>query len=94
MADLRSASVGNMEAERLLSDRLLSAGYFDAHADRYPRRFALSAVRVVEVDNDFPRLTPGRVPSGILKARYEIDLDRVPGEDVSVAGALKRLGVL
>ena len=82
------------EAERLLSERLLAAGYFDAHADRYPRRFALAGIRVVEVGHDFPRLTSGTVPAGIMRAMYEIDLDKAPGDNVGAEGALKKLGVI
>ncbi len=94
VGQLRTAVHGDKEAERLLSDRLLAAGYFAAHADRYTRGFAVTGTRVVEVDDAFPRLTHGRVPGGILRARYEIDLDRAQGTDVGTEGALKRTGVI
>ena len=74
--------------------RLLAAGYFDAHADRYPRRFALAGTRVVEVDDRFHRLTSGTVPAGIMMAMYEIDLDKVPVDNVGAEGALKKLGAI
>ena len=90
----RLAIKGEAEAERLLSERLLAAGYFDAHADRYPRRFALAGTRVVEVDDRFPRLTSGTVPAGIMMAMYEIDLDKVPVDNVGAEGALKKLGAI
>jgi hypothetical protein len=38
---------GDAESERLLAERLLAAGYIDAHAERYPRRFALASTRLV-----------------------------------------------
>src|SRR5690606_27442312 len=79
---------GDAEAERLLAERLLAAGYIDAHADRYPRRFEQAGKRVVEVASDFPRMTAGTVPAGILSAMYEIDLDKAAGDDVGVDGAL------
>lgn len=82
------------EAERLLSERLLAAGYFDAHADRYPRRFALVGIRVVEVCDDFPRLTSGTAPAGIMRAMYEIDLDKVQTEDVGIEEALRKMGAI
>lgn len=91
---VRIAIKGDAEAERLLSERLLAAGYFDAHADRYPRRFAPAGIRVVEVGEGFPRLTSGTAPAGIMKAMYEIDLDKAPGDDVGVEGALKKLGAI
>lgn len=83
-----------LAAASLLADRLLAAGYPEAHADRYSRRFALEEMRVVEVIDGFPRLTPGSVPAGVRKAIYEIDLDRAPGADEGVIGALRKLGAL
>lgn len=93
VASLRLAASEDAEAERLFSERILAAGYFNIHADRYTRRFVLVGMRVVEVGDGFPRLTRGNVPAGVHKAFYEIDLDKSPGEDVGVAGALKKLGV-
>ena len=91
---LRDVVRGDEEAERVLSERLVAAGYFDAHASRYSRRFVHAASRVVEVGSGFPRLTLARVPTGISKASYEIDLDRAPGPNVGMDEALKRLGAL
>lgn len=85
---------GDAEAGSLLSERLLAAGYFDVHADRYARRFDFSGLRVIEVDEGFPRLTSGNVPVGVRRAMYEIDIDKVPGENVGTARALKKLGAI
>lgn len=86
--------VDDTEAVRLLSERLLAAGYYDAHTDRYTRRFVLAGIRVVEVNAGFPRLTPGSTPAGIMKAMYEIDFDKVPDNTVGVEEALKKLGAI
>lgn len=91
---IRDAAIGDAEATRLLSERLIAAGYFDAHADRYVRRFTLAETRIIEVKDGFPRLTPPAVPLGVTRAAYEIDLDRAAGESVSTADALKRLGAI
>ncbi|KGM39023.1 hypothetical protein JY96_00680 [Aquabacterium sp. NJ1] len=91
---MRQAIKGELEAERVFTERLLVAGYIDSHADRYPRRFEHAGMRVVEVTNDFPRLTSGKVPAGIMRATYDIDLDKVPGENVGTEGALKELGAI
>ena len=91
---MRLTIKGAAESERLLTERLLAAGYIDSHADRYPRRFEQAGTRVVEVANDFPRLTSGKVPAGIMRAMYEIDLDKAPGENVGAEGALKKLGAI
>ena len=82
------------EAMRLLSERLLAAGYFDAHVDRYTRRFERSVARVTKVGKDFPKLVFGNVPIGIMKAMYEIDLDKTPGENIGIIAALKILGAI
>jgi len=94
VAEMRDVAAGETEAVRLLSERLIAAGYFDAHADRYIRRFTLVEARVVEVRDSFPRLTPGSVPLGIMKASYEIDLDKAGGPSVPAADALKKLGAI
>lgn len=91
---MRQAIKGDGEAERLLSERLLAAGYIDSHADRYQRKFELAGTRVVEVAGNFPRMTAGSVPVGIMKAMYEIDLDKAPGDNVGAKGALKKLGAI
>lgn len=92
--DVRTELRGNHEMESILSNRLLAAGYHETHANRYPRRFLVETVRVVEVKEGFPRLVPGNIPMGIRRGIYEIDLDKAPGTDVGVIGALKKLGAI
>lgn len=92
--EMRDVSAGDAEAVRLLSERLIAAGYFDVHAERYTRRFTPVETRVFEVMDNFPRLTPGSVPSGVVKAAYEIDLDKAAGSSITVVDALKILGAL
>jgi hypothetical protein len=82
------------EAARLLSERLIAAGYVEAHAGRYIRRFILADIRVAAVKNGFPRLTPGGVPFGVTRAAYEIDLDKASGDNIAIADALKKLGAI
>lgn len=94
VGEMRLTIKGDAESERLLTERLLAAGYIDAHVDRYPRRFEQAEIRIVEVTNAFPRLTLGNVPAGIMRAMYEIDLDKVPGENVGADGALRKLGAI
>jgi hypothetical protein len=91
---MRVAVKGDAEAQRLLSERLLAAGYIDSHSDRYPRKFEQAGTRVVEVAGNFPRMTSGTVPAGIMRAMYEIDLDKAPGDNVGVEGALKKMGAI
>jgi hypothetical protein len=90
VAEMRDVAAGDAEAMRLLSERLIAAGYFDGHADRYTRRYRLAETRVVEVKDDFPRLTPGSVPLGVTKATYEIDLDKLVGPILPIDDVLKK----
>lgn len=85
---------GNAEAQRLFAERLLNAGFFDVHVDRYVRRFSILDMRVVEVGDGFPRLIHGTVPNGIRTAKYEIDFDSATGGSMGSEAALKILGVL
>ncbi len=94
VAEMRDIAAGDAEAVRLLSERLIAAGYFDAHADRYIRRFTVADTRVVEVTDGFPRLTLGSVPLGVTKAIYEIDLDKVAWPSILAVDALKELGAI
>ena len=94
VAEMHDVIAGEAEAVRLLSERLIAAGYFDAHADRYSRRLSLHDIRIIEVTEFFPRLTPGNLPLGITKATYEIDLDKAPGSSISAADAMKKFGVI
>lgn len=90
----RSALNEEATALALLDDRLLSAGYIPAHADRYQRRFVLVSTRVQQVDDGFPRLVTGNVPTGVTRAMYEIDFDKVSGASLALDEALNQLGVI
>ena len=91
---IRLLLIGDTGVEQLFSDRLLAAGYFDAHVDRYPRRFSLVGMRIIEVGAEFPRLTHASVPMGIRRAKYEIDLDKILGENLEPETVFKKLGVI
>lgn len=90
----RQVVAGDLEASRLMEERLLAAGYRDAHAERYSRRFVVSECRAILVGVGFPRLTAGNVPGGIVWAAYEVNLDAVPGPRVDLRTALKNMGAL
>ncbi len=94
VGEVRRVLRGDAPAQSLFAERLLAAGYLDAHSDRYPRRFVRAATKLVEVGEGFPRLTPGTAPKGIRKAIYEIDLDRTGGAALSAADVLKKLGAI
>lgn len=94
VASLRARVATDAEASALLSERLIAGGYFDAHADRYPRRFEQESIRLVEVTAAFPRLVRATVPLAVTKAIYEINLDQVAGARLDIAAVAKKLGAI
>lgn len=81
-------------ASALFRERVFAAGFLDAHASRYTRRFLIEETRCFLVAEGFPRITPGSVPEGVGKAQYEIDLNRASAHGVGLTQALEKLGVL
>lgn len=57
--------------------RLEQSGYFEEHADKYPRLLLVSNMRFLRVSNGFPRLTTASLSGVLLGARYKIDIDRI-----------------
>lgn len=82
------------EARRELAEKLIAAGYLDAHADEYERKLELATIRAIEVGEEFPRLVRGNVPIGVAHATYEIDLDQARGSTSDLHSALKKLGAI
>lgn len=91
---LRAQVAGNPDAARLFSDKVIAAGYFDAHFDKYPRKFSDAGMRLAEVGPGFPRLTPGTVPLGVTEAKYNVELEQALGAGIGINMALKKLGAL
>lgn len=87
----RDATRSDAEAQRLLGDRLIASGYRDAHAQHYVRRFARAEFRALRVGAGFPRLTPNSVPFGVVRATYDIDIDRATAEIVDLRTALREM---
>ena len=72
--------------------RLLQAGYYDNYSNSYVRKFGYVGTRIIHVDASVPRLVRSTIPHGILRARYEIDIESVSVEDLSLEQALLSLG--
>ena len=83
---------GELGAVDLLRERLMAAGYSDAHAGQYSRRFEPKERRVLSVSEGFPRLTPGVVPAGVTRALYEINLDHAGDFQRDFDEVLSQLG--
>ncbi len=76
----------------LLNLKLLKAGYLDAVAGSYLRRFSALETRMLEICSDFPALTRGNVPQGVMSAQYQLDLDQYPGPNIELANVIRHLG--
>ncbi|MNC83106.1 hypothetical protein D3C75_1369020 [compost metagenome] len=69
------------------------SGYFEGHSSHYTRKFESKERRIFSVSEGFPRLTPGTVPAGVIRALYEINLDHAGDFHSDLDAALKLLGV-
>lgn len=90
----RDAVAGDAEAASLLEERLLAAGFLDAHKGSYTRRFAITECHAVDVGQGFPRLTLASVPAGIVWAAYEVNVDAARADRIDIRSALKNMGAL
>ena len=84
----------DMATRHTFENRVLQAGFSPAMADRYPRRFCEGSARILPVSGAFPRLTRAVIGKGILRAKYEIDVDFIQTGEISLASALRSLGAL
>lgn len=57
--------------------RLEQSGYFNEHAEHYPRKLHSKNIQFLLVSDGFPRLTPASLGGVLLKAQYKIDIDRI-----------------
>jgi hypothetical protein len=94
VAELRDLLRDEALALGAFENRLLQAGFLNALADRYTRRFALAGTTILPIDGKFPRLTRCNVHAVIRKARYELDLDLVSVAGVELSRALEQLGAI
>lgn len=92
VADIRGIVQSELAAIDMFNNRLLHAVFLDAFSNHYTRRFVYSYTRILPVVEGFPRLTRTTVGIGIIKARYELDLDLVAVEDIALDLALEKLG--
>ena len=69
LTDMVECVRAQLSGPALLSfnDKLITAGFLDAHADRYREsRFLLRDIRFFEVHDDFPRVRPGDFRVGVV----------------------------
>lgn len=81
-------------AQHMLNIKLIHAGYLDAVSEHHKRTFTHVSTRVLRVENGFPRLTRANVPTQIIAARYDLNIDGINANAVAVRAALDQLGVI
>jgi hypothetical protein len=72
--------------------KLLAAGYHQVSAARYHRQFSYLLTSLYEVHADFPRLTKGIVPAGVVDAKYRLEIDASKYVALPLNDVLKRIG--
>lgn len=92
VAEVERRLEGEPGAADILRERLMVAGYAEAHAGQYSRRFESKERRFLSVSEGFPRLTPGVVPAGVTRALYEINLDHAGAFERDFDEVLSQLG--
>ena len=75
-------------------DKLIAAGLPSTRYGEYTRRFFVDSIRLLEVDNTFPRFIANEIPCSIRKVQYELDLDMIHGYEVDIDYAIKKLGIV
>lgn len=59
----------------LFDTKLLYAGYFDNDIELYEGKgYYFNGIRVYDVRNDFPKITPNDIPNSINQVKYKLDL--------------------
>jgi len=91
---LRNLLSAEPAALDILNRSLLHAGFLEAVAAHYTRRFVRVGARVLRILDDFPRLTRAHVAAQIRSVRYEVDLDIIATGEVRLADALRQLGMI
>jgi hypothetical protein len=89
---LRDYLADQSAALSVFESRLLHAGYLDARADHYTRRFETVRIIVFEVNQAFPGLTRSTVHAAVRQTRYELDLDMLTIPVVTLEQVCARLG--
>lgn len=92
--DMRLLLLEDATARNSFDIKLLHAGYVDALSDRYRRSFSSVCTQIFRVAEGFPRLTKSAVPRQVMHACYELDIDGISTNNISMNAALEQLGVI
>ena len=92
--DLKTRIQSNLDLSASLDRALLLAGYDSSTAGLYSRRLDLVDLRVFEINEYFPCLLRSSVNLAIRAAVYDVDLDLVNANAISLVETLTRYGVI
>ena len=70
-------------------DRVLAAGFVDAHASLYDSTFSVHSLVLYRVSNGFPRLTRETVPLGISECCYDVVLKAAAPFRIEIDAAVR-----
>ena len=82
------------EVKLIFESKLIAGGYLYRYSDQYLRRFEVLNMRLIKIDELFPKLTKSTVPFGVTSAIYEIDIDKIFTCDCEINDALKLFGAI
>jgi hypothetical protein len=93
IGDLRSLLSGS-PGEVTFEDRLIAAGYHDAHADHYTRGYSIRSSDVFGVRDGFPRLTESDCAPGLGDVHYSIELGAIKDYRTEPKSAFEKITIL
>ena len=92
VASLRSPLAADPSAQEQFEDRLLLAGYLDAHAGRYADRgYVMRSETHLHVRGGFPVLTESNMPPGIGSVSYGLAVAACAAFSMTGGGLSKRV---
>ena len=86
--------VGDDPSRAVFDSKLIHAGFLDATAEHYSRRFLCTDIRVLEITEQFPRVTRANIPSAVIALVYDLDIDKIPTTSMDLRNALYQLGAV
>lgn len=90
--ELESILTTGLGSAAALKGKLLSAGYADAMAGQYTRRFVLSHLGYRLIQDGSPRLIRSNVPVAVQRVKYALDLESIPEVATGFMGIVERFG--
>jgi hypothetical protein len=73
--ELIKAQLAGSDQAMLFADKLLQCGYHAVHSDRYEfPGYVIRELAIFRITPDFPRITEDRLPAGVGRVSYDLDL--------------------